>query len=124
MSTAVLHHVIHNDAELAEYTAELFELTGKANPTPEEKETIELLTLLVNSYETKRYPMSDVGPAEMLRFLLQQNRLSQRDIAPELGSESTVSSVLSGRRPLTREHIERLSARFHVSPAIFFPRVA
>ena len=78
----------------------------------------------MNSYETKPYPMSDVGPAEMLRFLLQQNRLSQRDIAPELGSESTVSSVLSGRRPLTREHIERLSARFHVSPAIFFPRVA
>ena len=115
-------HLIHSDEELAEYTAALFDLTAKSDPTPEEEEAIELLTLLVDRYESQRYPLPDVEPAEMLRFLLDQNGLSQRDVAAELGSESTVSLVLSGRRSLNREHIARLSERFHVSPAVFFPR--
>jgi HTH-type transcriptional regulator/antitoxin HigA len=38
----------------------------------------------------------------------------------ELGSESTVSLVLSGKRQLNRDHIARLSRRFHVSPSVFF----
>ena len=117
-------HVIHSDAELAQYTAVLFDLTGNPKPTKLEKEAIELLTVLINRYESQRYPMPDVGPAEMLQFLLEQSGLSQRDIAKDLGHESTVSLVLSGNRPLTRDHIERLSKRFHVSPAVFFPRVA
>jgi HTH-type transcriptional regulator / antitoxin HigA len=115
-------HLIHSDEELAEYTAALFDLTAKSDPTPEEEEAIELLTLLVDRYESQRYPLPDVDPAEMLRFLLDQNGLSQRDVVAELGSESTVSLVLSGRRSLNRDHIARLSARFHVSPAVFFPR--
>jgi HTH-type transcriptional regulator / antitoxin HigA len=114
-------HLIHSDEELAVYSAALFDLTGKSDPTQEEEEAIELLTLLVDRYETQRYPLPDVGPAEMLRFLLDQNGLSQRDVAEELGSESTVSLVLSGTRSLNRDHIARLSARFHVSPAVFFP---
>jgi HTH-type transcriptional regulator/antitoxin HigA len=116
-------HIIHSDDELAEYTAALFDLTAKSDPMPEEEEAIELLTLLVDRYETQRYPLPDVEPAEMLRFLLDQNGLSQRDVAAELGSESTVSLVLSGRRPLNRDHIARLSERFHVSPAVFFPSI-
>jgi HTH-type transcriptional regulator/antitoxin HigA len=115
-------HLIHSDEELAEYTAALFDLTAKSDPTPEEEEAIDLLTLLVDRYESQRYPLPDVEPAEMLRFLLDQNGLSQRDVAAELGSESTVSLVLSGKRPLNRDHIARLSERFHVSPAVFFPR--
>jgi len=62
----------------------------------------------------------DADPIEVLRFLLRSNGLSQRDIATELGSESTVSLVLSGKRRLNREHIARLSRRFHVSPSVFF----
>jgi HTH-type transcriptional regulator/antitoxin HigA len=63
-------------------------------------------------------------PADVLRFLIEQNGLSQRDLVPELGAESTVSLVLTGKRKLTREHIERLSQRFHVSPAVFFDHAA
>jgi len=62
----------------------------------------------------------DADPIDVLRFLLDQNGLSQRDIATELGSESTVSLVLSGKRRLNRDHIARLSERFHVSPSVFF----
>jgi HTH-type transcriptional regulator/antitoxin HigA len=113
-------HVVHSDEELAEYTTALFELTAKPVLTQEEEEAVELLTLLISQYESQQYPVPDAAPADVLRFLLDHNGLSQRDIASELGSEATVSLVLSGKRPLTRTHIERLSERFHVSPAVFF----
>lgn len=112
--------LIHNEEELAEYTEALFALTAKADPTPEEEDAIELMTLLVERYEQERYPIPAAEPADVLRFLLESNGLSQRDIAPELGSESTVSLVLSGKRQLNRDHIARLSRRLHVSPAVFF----
>ncbi|MGA2876671.1 MAG: helix-turn-helix domain-containing protein, partial [Nitrososphaerales archaeon] len=112
--------LIHSDEELAEYTRTLFELTAKADPTPDEEEAIELMTLLVERYEQEHYPVPEAEPAEVLRFLLEQNGLSQRDIAAELGSESTVSLVLSGKRQLNRDHIARLSRRFNVLPAVFF----
>jgi len=113
-------HVVHADEELAEYTTALFELTAKPVLTQEEEEAVELLTLLISQYESQQYPVPDAAPADVLRFLLDHNGLSQRDIASELGSEATVSLVLSGKRPLTRTHIERLSERFHVSPAVVF----
>ena len=112
--------LIHSDEELTEYTRTLFDLTAKADPTPHEEEAIELMTLLIERYEQERYPLPEAEPADVLRFLLEQNGLSQRDIAPELGSESTVSLVLSGKRQLNRDHIARLSRRFNVSPAVFF----
>jgi HTH-type transcriptional regulator / antitoxin HigA len=115
-------HVIHSDEELAEYTKVLFELTAKPDPTPEEEEAIELLTLLIERYETEHYPVPDADPVDVLKFLLDQNGLSQREIAAELGGESTVSLVLAGKRRLNRSHIERLSRRFHVSPSVFFGR--
>jgi HTH-type transcriptional regulator/antitoxin HigA len=112
--------LIHSDVELADYTQALFDLTAKADPTSNEEEAIELMTLLIDRYEQEHYAVPEAEPADVLRFLLEQNGLSQRDIAPELGSESTVSLVLSGKRRLNRDHIARLSRRFHVSPAVFF----
>ena len=112
--------LIHSDVELADYTKALFDLTAKADPTSNEEEAIELMTLLIDRYEQEHYAVPEAEPADVLRFLLEQNGLSQRDIAPELGSESTVSLVLSGKRRLNRDHIARLSRRFHVSPAVFF----
>jgi HTH-type transcriptional regulator/antitoxin HigA len=113
-------HLLHSDEELAEYTATLFKLTAKTRLTSEEEEAIELLTLLIEQYESQRYPVPDAAPADVLRYLLDCNGLTQRDLSAELGSESTVSLVLSGKRPFTRNHIARLSERFHVSPAVFF----
>jgi HTH-type transcriptional regulator/antitoxin HigA len=112
--------LIHSDGELAEYTDALFALTAKTDPTANEEEAIELMTLLVERYEQERYPLPEAEPADVLRYLLERNGLTQRDIAPELGSESTVSLVLSGKRQLNRDHIARLSRRFNVSPAVFF----
>ncbi len=112
--------LIRNDKELEEYTAALFDLTARANPTPYEEEAIELMTLLIDRYESARFPIPDAEPVAVLRFLIEHKGLSQRDISSDLGSESTVSLVLAGKRRLNRDHIEKLSRRFGISPAVFF----
>ena len=113
-------HLIHSDDELSTYTEALFALTSKRDLTDADEEAIDLLTLLIERYEAERWPVPDADPATVLRFLLDRNGLTQRDLATELGSETTVSLVLSGRRQLTRDHIARLAHRFGVSPTVFF----
>jgi HTH-type transcriptional regulator/antitoxin HigA len=114
-------HLIRNEEQLAAYTKALYRLTAEARPTPAQVEAIELLTLLIERYEEDRYALPAASPADVLRFLLAQHSLKQRDIAADLGGESVVSEVLSGKRKLNAAHIEQLSKRFHVSPAVFFP---
>ncbi len=54
-----------------------------------------------------------------LKVIMEQHRLGMADL-PEIGSKSLVSRILRGERRLTRDHIEALSKRFNLSPALFF----
>ena len=114
-------HLIRSDEQLAAYTKALYRLTSESRPTAAQVEAIELLTLLIELYEEEHYSIPKASPADVLRFLLDRHGLKQRDLAAELGGESVVSEVLSGKRRLNATHIEGLSKRFHVSPAVFFP---
>jgi HTH-type transcriptional regulator/antitoxin HigA len=112
--------LIRSDEELAEYSRTLFSLTAKPKPTAAEEEAINLLTLLIEHYETKRYPLPEARPVEVMRLLMDRNGVSQGKITPELGFQASASLILLGKRPLNRGHIARLSRRFNVSPAVFF----
>jgi len=113
-------HLIESEEQLAAYTKALFQLTREPRPTPAQVKAIELLTLLIERYEETRYILPTSSPADVLRFLLDRHGLRQRDLAAELGGESVVSEILSGKRRLNTAHIEQLSKRFRVSPAVFF----
>lgn len=66
--------------------------------------------------------VADIEPGiTVLKTLMSQHRLQMADL-PELGSKSNVSKLLNAAkgRKLTRQHIELLSKRFGVSPALFF----
>lgn len=112
-------HVIHNDEELAVYTEALFKLTAMENPSPSEMDAIELLGLLVERYEDEHWPITEVDPVSMVRYLIERGNLSQRDLIPEFGTESAVSMFLSGRRNLSLEQIRKLSARFKLDASVF-----
>lgn len=114
-------HLIRSEEQLEIYTKALFRLTELPNPTPSQVEAIELLTVLIERYEEQHFAVPEASPADVLRFLLDQHGLKQRDLASDLGGESVVSEVLSGKRKLNASHIDLLSKRFHVSPAVFFP---
>ena len=112
-------HVIHNDRELAVYSDVLFRLTSLAHPSRSEEEAIELLTLLIERYETEYYAIPSSDAVSVVRFLLEHQNLTQRDLLPEFGSESAVSMFLSGQRNLTLEQVRKLSVRFKLSSDVF-----
>jgi HTH-type transcriptional regulator / antitoxin HigA len=115
-------HVIHNDEELEAYTEMLFHLTGLENPTLSQVQAIELLTLLVERYEDEHYPIPDAAPVDVVRFLLEHQHLTQRDLIPEFGSESAVSMFMTGERNLTLEQVRKLSTRFSLPTDVFIPK--
>ena len=117
-------HVIHNDRELEVYTEALFNLTKLDNPSPPEEEAIELLTLLVERYEQEHYPIPAADPVSVVRFLIEQQNLTQRDLIPQFGSESVVSMFLSGQGNLTIDQVRKLSTRFKLPTDLFIPRAA
>jgi HTH-type transcriptional regulator/antitoxin HigA len=117
-------HIIHNEKELEAYTEALFKLTALPKPSPSEMEAIELLSLLIQHYEDKHWPIAEVDPISMVRYLIEKGNLTQRDLIPEFGSESAVSMFLSGKRNLTIEQVQKLSARFKLTTDAFIPRTA
>ena len=113
--------VIRTEKENEAYTEILYDLDRRSKQlTAAEKELAELLTLLIEDFEEKRYRLPRAKPLDVLRFLMEQHNLLQKDLADVFGTRSIVSEVLSGKRELNKDHIERLSARFHVSPELFF----
>lgn len=112
--------VIHSEEQNRRHIELLERLTAKEQPTEAEKKLIELLTVLVEQFEDQYYPVVDVGPLDIIRHLMEEHRLRQKDLADVFGTESIVSDVLNGKRELNKEHIKRLSERFKVSPAVFF----
>jgi HTH-type transcriptional regulator/antitoxin HigA len=113
--------VIRSEKENEAYTEVLYRLDRRSKTlTPAEKELAELLTLLIEDFEERRYQLPRANPLEALRFLMDQHGLKQRDLTDVFGTPSVVSEVLSGKRELNKDHIKRLSERFHVSPELFF----
>jgi len=117
-------HVIHNNAELEAYTNALFQLTALESPSRFELEAIELLTLLVERYEQEHYPIPAADPVSVVRFLIERQNLTQRDLIPKFGSESAVSMFLAGHRNLTIEQVRKLSARFKIPADVFITKRA
>jgi HTH-type transcriptional regulator/antitoxin HigA len=112
--------VIHGEDQNRRFVQTLEKLTSKARVTSAEAKLIELLIVLVESYESKHDPLPDAGPLDIIRHLMEAQNLRQKDLIDVFRTESIVSDVLNGKRELTKDHIRRLSLRFHVSPAVFF----
>jgi HTH-type transcriptional regulator / antitoxin HigA len=84
---------------------------------------LDALTDLVEAYEGKTVAIPDAPPADVLRLLMTSNGISQHKLSAKVGiSQSTISAVLNGSRPLTVVHIQKLAAFFSVSPSVFIPR--
>jgi HTH-type transcriptional regulator/antitoxin HigA len=112
--------VIRSEAENDHYVEALYALEQKRALSRPEKELADLLTLLIEDFEDKRYQLPRATPAQALSFFMEQHSLKQKDLVKIFGARSTVSEVLSGKRELTKEQIRRLSQRFQVSPEMFF----
>lgn len=75
---------------------------------------------LVADYEAAHLPIKEMPAREFLRELMKQHGLTQKDL-PEIGAQSVVSAVLSGKRQLNARQIARLAARFKLPADVFLP---
>jgi HTH-type transcriptional regulator / antitoxin HigA len=111
---------IASERQHEQYLSVLDKLTCKSNPMTEEEKYAEVLMTLIEAYEEEHHSIADASPVDILRTLMEANGLRQKDLVPIFGSESIVSEILHKKRDLNKAHIEKLSKRFHLSPAVFF----
>ncbi len=98
---------IKNDRELNRALKRIDELWGAKPGTPKGDE-LDVLMLLVEKYEDERYTIPPSDPIEAIKFLMEQNSLSRKDLEPYIGTSGRVSEVLSRKRNLTLAMIKKL----------------
>lgn len=90
--------------------------------TSEKQDYLNVLGMLIHDYEEQHGSIPDLSGIHLLRALMDEFSLKQKDLVPIFKTESIVSVILNGQRNFTVEHIEKLADFFHISPAAFFPR--
>ena len=98
---------IRSDRELNRALKRIDELWGAKSGTPKGDE-LDVLMLLVEKYEEEHCPIPASDPVEAIKFLMEQNGLSRKDLEPYIGASGRVSEVLNRKRNLTLPMIKRL----------------
>lgn len=81
--------------------------------TPE-GDLLDILVTLVEAYERKTYPMSLPDPVEAIKFYMEQNEMTPKDLEPVIGRMNRVYEVLNHTRPLTLKMIRNLHGKFGI----------
>ena len=75
---------------------------------------------MIEDFEEKAYALPSASPVDVVRHLMEESGLRQVDMLDVFGTASIASEVLNRKRDLAKSHIEKLSRKFRVSPAVFF----
>lgn len=79
---------------------------------------LDVLATLVEAYEAAHAPVAPPDPIEAILFMMEQKRLSRRDLEPAIGSRARVAEVLNRRRALTLPMIRALSERLDIPAGV------
>src|ERR1051325_8973130 len=101
--------IIKTDSDLKIALQEIERLMDSdQDPGTDEAERLEILTILVQDYESKKVQNFQADPIDAIAFRMEQQNLTQRDLVPFIGSRSKVSEILSRKRKLTLSMIRAL----------------
>lgn len=98
---------IRSQEDLTAAFARIEQLWGADIGSPEGDE-LEILALLIEKYEDEHYPMPPSDPIEAIKFRMEQQGLTPRDLEPFIGTSGRVSEVLNRKRKLSLSMIKRL----------------
>lgn len=98
---------IHNEAD-HRAALERVEALMDAEPGTEEGDELEVLVALIEAYEDRHYPVEAPDPIEAIRFRMDQQGLTPKDLEPYIGHSGRVSEVLNRKRALSLQMIRRL----------------
>lgn len=74
-----------------------------------EADRLDVLTMLIEQYERRHFPIADPDPIEFLCHVMEARGMTRKDLEPYIGPRGRVSDILNRIRPLTLEMIRRLS---------------
>lgn len=91
-------------------------------PLTSEYDRLELLSVLVEDYESRHNPIDDSGvtPQQVVDFVLEQRGMTRADLAPLMGGRSRVSDFFNGKRPLSRGQMEALRRDLGIPADLLF----
>lgn len=83
-----------------------------------EGDQLEVLGILVDTYEKEHFPIESPTLQEAIEFRFEQLGMQQKDFAKLLGSKSRASEILSGKRKLSLAQIRKLHRELHIPAEI------
>lgn len=104
---------IRTEADYDRALAAIDRLWGSKQGTPN-GDTLDVLLVLVEDYEAKHHPIDPPDPIEAIKFRMEQQNLSRKDLEPLIGSRGRVTEVINRQRPLTLAMIRRLHQGLHI----------
>lgn len=105
---------IRSEADHAAALAALERLWGAKAGTPK-GDRLDVLATLIDAYEAEHHPMDPPDPIEAIKFRMEQQGLTRRDMEDIIGSRARIAEVLNGKRDLSIGMIRRLHARLGIS---------
>jgi HTH-type transcriptional regulator / antitoxin HigA len=114
-----LPHPIRDERESRKMTGLLLELDEREDLSAEEQQLAEMLAMLIEDFESKRYPLSPVPPVEALKALIEERGMRRRDIWPALGNKGVTSEILNGKRSISKAQAKKLAAFLRVPVELF-----
>lgn len=85
-----------------------------ATPGTREGDRLDVLVTLIEAYERVHFPMDLPDAVDAIRFRMEQQGLSVKDLEGVIGRRNRVYEILSRKRPLTLRMIERLHTKFGI----------
>ncbi|TAK54045.1 MAG: transcriptional regulator [Gammaproteobacteria bacterium] len=98
---------IRNDDDLKKVLRRLEKIFQAEKGTSQADER-DILVTLVEAYENTHYDFGPADPVEAIKFRMEQEGLTPRDLEPYIGQSGRVSEVLNRRRPLSLRMVKRL----------------
>lgn len=108
---------IRSEADYEQALAEVERLWGARSGTLE-GDRLDVLATLIGAYEAQRHPIDPPDPIEAIRFRMEQQGLTRKDLEPLIGSRARVAEVLSRKRGLSIEMIRRLHDSLGISAEV------
>jgi HTH-type transcriptional regulator/antitoxin HigA len=96
---------------------EIERLWGAKAKTPE-GDRLDVLATLIDAYETEHYPMDPPDPIEAIKFRMEQQGLTRKDLEAIIGTRTRIAEVLSRKRGLSITMIRRLHERLGISAEV------
>jgi len=95
-----------------------FDAIFDASPDTEEGNEAEILSLLIEDYEDRYYPIEAPDPIEAIKIRMEEMNLNQKDLVGVIGGKSRVSEVLNRKRKLTVDMIRELERVLDISASV------